>query len=326
LRNVPLLVSRHSASRRPARMHLPVLCASAQGIALRSYANHRAHMQATTRGYSLLECIVSVGIIGMVSALAVRSTQHASSILGEFTQTLEEHSSSTKAALISSALLGASERSHLEGLIQISDGSALTLPHGGPHPVQGVGATSRPRQSSHIISAIEVEPRSRGRISLSQFDSSEIAIEVCDSASIPTRDAIKSHLLLGVAGYCQVVGTIESGTSGCFSLRGTPIRGLLLADTRCATASLHEYLAITREASLYIDTTGELRLVSHIGMRITENQPITRGLRSLGATTIRPAPGAAFFEVTFRVRANRSSKFLFPATLSQELIWNEILL
>jgi hypothetical protein len=283
-------------------------------------------MQATTRGYSLLECVISVGIIGMVSALAVRSTQLAGSILGAFTQTLEEQSSSTKAALVASALLSASERSHLEGLIQVTDGTTLLLPHGGSHPVQGVGTTSRPRQSSHIISAIEVEPRSRGRIRLSHFEGSEIAIEVCESSAIPNRDAIKSHVLLGVAGYCQVAGAIELGPSGCFSLRGTPIRGLLLADARCPTASLHEYLAITRETSVYIDTTGELRLVSHVGMRITENQPITRGLRSLTVTMIRSAPSAAFFELTFRVRANRGSRTLFPATLSHELIWNEMFL
>jgi hypothetical protein len=278
------------------------------------------------RGYSLLECVCSICIIGILSALVLRATHHASATLGAFTQNLEERNSMTKAALVVSAILSASERSHMEALISIRDGGLLTLPHGGAHPVQGVGSTSRPRALSHIVSAIEVDPRLRGRIRTSEFDATGIMVEVCETPSLPDRESTKSHLLIGVAGLCQVTGVAEPGTLGCFRLRGTPLRGLLLPQSSCPIASLHEYLPVSREASIFIDTTGELRLVSHVGMRVTENQPITRGLRSLVVAMNHAAPGAVFFDISLRARADKIHRFLLPAALTRAPIWNEILL
>lgn len=278
------------------------------------------------RGYSLVECICSICIVGILSAIVLRSTQYASAILGDFTVNLEERNSITKAALVVSAITSSSERSHLEDLISITDGGVLTLPHGGAHPVQGVGASSRPRASSHIVSAIEVDPRLRGRIRTSEFDAAGISIEVCETPSLPDRESTKSHLLVGVAGLCQVTGVAEPSTLGCFTLRGTPVRGLLLPLSACPIASLHEYLPVTREASVFIDATGELRLVSHVGMRVTENQPITRGLRSLVITSRLAAPGTVFFDISVRARANKIHRFLLPAALTRTPIWNEILL
>jgi hypothetical protein len=81
-----------------------------------------------------------------------------------------------------------------------------------------------------------------------------------------------------------------------------------------------------REFSIYIDKTGELRLVSHVGTLILENQPITRGLRSLQVSPFVAASGATLFGVTLVATKARQHTFMLSGALAQHSLWNEILL
>jgi hypothetical protein len=122
-----------------------------------------------------------------------------------------------------------------------------------------------------------------------------------------------------------LAGTPQKTPSGCLSLSASNVTGLIAAE--CPTQALLEYLPIIREFSLYIDTTGEFRLVSHAGLRILENQPIVRGLRSLDVTTIRAGYGSLFFNVSLYATSLRKHTFLIAGGLTtDENNWNEVLL
>jgi hypothetical protein len=278
------------------------------------------------RGYSLIECLCGICLVGMLSAVTTRFIQQASTILQETTSTIESRISLTKAALTVSAQLSALERSHLPGTVAISSGTTIRAPHGGAHPVAGVGASSQPRAESDIISVIEVDPRYRGRIRQSKYSESSIEVEVCGSPELPASTQFKSHLVVGLAGICQITGNPTPTPSGCFVVSGAVVQGLFHGSPSCPRSSLLEYLPVAREFSVYIDKTGELRLVSHVGTHILENQPMTRGLRSLRVTPFRSTSGATLFAVTISATQARQHTFMLSGALAQHSLWNEILL
>ena len=278
------------------------------------------------RGYSLIECLCGLCLIGMLSAVTTRFVGQSSAILNDTTSAIESRISLTKAALTVSAQLAALERSHLPGTISISSGTTVQAPHGGSHPVAGVGPTSQPRPESDIISVIEVDPRYRGRIRQSKFSGSTIEVEVCSGPEIPTTSQFKSHVVVGLSGICQITGTPTPTLAGCFTVSGSAVRGLLHATQSCPRAALLEYLPIAREFSVYVDKTGELRLVSHVGTHILENQPMTRGLRSLRAAPFVAPSGAHVFSLTILAARAREHTFMLSGALAQHSLWNEILL
>jgi prepilin-type N-terminal cleavage/methylation domain-containing protein len=278
------------------------------------------------RGYSLLECLCGLTLLGLISAVTIRFTQQSSAVVSGMTQQIDSRLALTKAALTVSAALSNLERSHLPGLVSLASGSALRTPYGGSHPVSGVGATSRPRPESDIISVIEIDPRYRGRIRQSSFDSESIEFSVCGSPLLPAPDQFKSHLAVGLSGVCQLTASPQPGSQGCFTVSGRVTQGLLHDSSGCPRAALLEYAPVVREFSLFVDRTGEFRLVSHTGMRILENQPIARGLRSLRVTPAYDLTGAQFFSLEITASNTPLHTFTVAGALTQGSLWNEILL
>jgi prepilin-type N-terminal cleavage/methylation domain-containing protein len=278
------------------------------------------------RGYTLIECLCGLSLLGLISAVTIRFTQHTSAIVSNTTAQIDSRLSITKTALTISAALSTLERSHLPGLVSLSNGSWPRTPYGGEHPVLGVGPTSRPRPESDIISFVEIDPRYRGRIHQSSFSGESIEVTTCGSPLIPAPDQFRSHLVVGLSGSCQITGTPQPTSAGCFTLSGHQTQGLLHSRTGCPSSSLLEYAPIVREFSLFIDRTGELRLVSHTGMRILENQPMTRGLRSLRLLPSLTPAGVQFFSVQITASNTPTHTFTVFGALTQGSLWNEILL
>lgn len=275
------------------------------------------------RGYTLLECICSLCIVALLTAGVAQMTHRAATILGSTSDALEQRFAITKTGTVISATLAALERTHLPGLVTTTDGARLTTAHGTSHPASGLTGNTRPRAESTILSVVEVEPRYRGRIIRSSFTAQEISIEVCGAVEIPSPAAFRSHLVVGLSQLCQLAGTPQRTSSTCFSLSGSPISGII--SNACPRQSLLEYLPISREQSLYIDRTGEFRLISHVGARIIENQPIVRGLRSLDVVGVQPTADTSIYRIDVHANATRSHRFFFAGGLTREPLWNEIL-
>lgn len=277
------------------------------------------------RGYSLVECVVGIALSGLVSIILARSVLTSRESLSAQSSAIEQRISMTKAALVTHAALGALERARIPGLVSISNGNAPATRVGSPHPVSGLSITSRPRPDSDILSFLTIDPRYRGRITKSEWNGTSLSIEACELPELPRADQFRSFLAFGLHGGCQFVGTPVHITSRCISLSGTMIRGVV-NDAPCPAASLLELLPISREFSLFIDRSGELRLVSHVGTRIIENQPIVRGLRSLSIHERALSHGATLFDLTIQATGGAQLRFLLPAALAREALWNEVLL
>jgi prepilin-type N-terminal cleavage/methylation domain-containing protein len=276
------------------------------------------------RGYSLLECICSLSIVALLAAGVAQIVHRSTTVLGATSDNLEERFALTKSALVIRAALAAHERSHLPGLVSITNGSNPTTSYGGRHPVSSLSGNTSPRSASSIVSIVEVSPRHRGRIIKSSFSADTISVDVCGGVEIPTPNEFRSHIVVGIQGLCQLTGTPEPLNNGCFTITGRVVTGIV--SQTCQTNALLEYLPVTRELSIYIDRTGELRLISHVGSRIIENQPIVRSLRSLQITPMKDATYAIIYRIDLYANATRSHRFFVPAGLTEETIWNEILL
>lgn len=283
-------------------------------------------MRERAHGHSLLECVVAIGLFGLISALTSRFLQLSCSQLGTTKAALDQRMAILKSASVISGALSALERTHMLALVSTTSGSNPTAPHGGPHPIHSVGATSQPRADSDILSSLEIDPVYQGRIVETQLDSNGVTVTVCGGGIAPGKDQFRSHLLLGLGGICQVTGTPEALPAGCFLLRGTAVRGMISNSNQCPGGSYHEYRPISREISLYVDKTGEFRLISHVGLRLLENQPITRGLRSLTIRRLNASPEATFFTFALRGSTTRSFNFILPSGMAGGSLWNEVLL
>jgi hypothetical protein len=279
-----------------------------------------------SRGYSLIECLMGICLIGLMSGLSARFTQQTSGVLTELVRTVEQRIAIARSAAVIAATINSAERSHLSELLVLSEGSTLLAPHGGPHPLNGITNASRPRPESSIISSIEVDPSYQGRITESRHSTGGISVKVCGASSVPATDRFRSYLLIGLGGACQVTGSPQRLPAGCFELWGTVVRGLLHNSQSCPVGSYHEFLPVSREISLFIDRSGEFRLASHVGMRLLENQPLARGLRQLKAALFNAGQSAYFINFALRGSTGREIRFLLPLPIARAPRWNEVLL
>ena len=277
------------------------------------------------RGYSLIECLCSIAIVALLISGVATTTKRMSAIIGGISDSLEERVAIVKAGATIQAALASLERSHISGLVATTDGGNPRTPSGAVHPVSGLTGTSRPRSGSTVLSTIEVDPRYRKRITRSVFSQDTVTIDICGAGIKPTTDQFRSHLVIGLNGPCQITGSPIQISASCFQVSGRAVPGLVAAS--CAPTSLIEYLPVSREFSLHIDRSGELRLISHVGSRILENQPITRGLRSISVIPISdPLYSDIFYKITVNGSLARSHSFLFASALTREGLWNEVLL
>jgi prepilin-type N-terminal cleavage/methylation domain-containing protein len=283
-------------------------------------------MNEKNAGFSLLECLVALAITGLIIVTSAQLVARLTSVFTSRLSQLEQQATATKTALILTGVVATSERSHIPELLTITSGSSLTLPHGGKHPVSELSGTSQPRAESDIISAIEVDPRYRARITSSSFSGTDSTrIEACELASRFTTSRFRSYLTLGTQGLCQFTGEVQSTGTGCVTIDARALSGLI-RNTPCPRASLLELLPIEREFSVFVDRTGELRLISHVGMRILENQPMARGLRATTISAFSDSTGAVFYDLLVTPTSSRSTRFLLEAHLARRELFNEMLL
>jgi hypothetical protein len=276
------------------------------------------------RGFSLLDCVCSLGITSLLALIVIRATQTTATIVNLHMQQITARVTATKAALVTSAALASLERSHFGGLVQIANGTSPLTAFGSAHPVTGITSTSRPRSDSAIVTSVELDPRYQGRVVRSTFSGDSISIEACQLPQRPSKDQFRSYLAIGLQGACQVTGTLDSSAGSCISFSGSIVTGLFTAG-RCQPGSLLEFVPISREFSIFVDRTGTLRLVSHVGMRILENQPIAQGFRALAVREWSDTTGAHVYQLAVTPSGSRPLTFYLPSALTRSLIWNQVL-
>lgn len=285
---------------------------------------HPSRNAHTLCGFVLMELLWSLIVLAVTLpgvALYLTNLTRTTKYLSDTHQT---SLTTLKTFAVLSSALKAVERNRLECATVVTQGSSPLLPSGGRHPLSSLTGTSAPRPESDILTVIDLAPLYRGRIEAITALGSSIEARICGAARRPTSGQFKSYLLYTLAGPAQVVGDATSSGTGCYSVNGTLISGVVSQATWLA-ASAHEVAPIDREYSIFIDRSGNLRLASHTGSRILENQPITRGLRSLDITETELSGGIRSFALTITPSTGRSLQGTVVPGLSRRSIWNEVL-
>lgn len=216
------------------------------------------------------------------------------------------------------------ERNRLSFAVQVTPGNNLTLPHGIPHPLASLAGTSAPRGDSDVLSVIDVAYQYRGAVTESTVSGNSIEATICGFYKRPSSGNFKSFLVYTIEGARQVVGDLRALNGECVQLTGTSLRGLVSAEPIFSSQPL-SFAPIEREYSLFVDRSANFRIASHIGLRITENQPIIRGLHFMRITRHQEVQGATTFTVQLRPTLGRLFTSFVTPGLSQRYIWNEVL-
>jgi len=140
----------------------------------------------------------------------------------------------------------------------------------------------------------------------------------------PGKDDFKSVVVLAVDGAFQATGAISKTFADCIHFDGTVLSGLI-SSSNIAIGTPLELAAITREHSLFVDRSGEFRLASHVGTRITENQPLTRGLRSIRMSAINDDDKVPIYSVVVRPSYGGERKRFFIPGLARRSLLGEVL-
>lgn len=274
-------------------------------------------------GFSLLETLVALALGSMLLAGVFTIFSRSLAAISLASAASESLTAAAKAHAILASGYTASARSRLHFVISTFSGSALSTSDGAPHPLTGLRPTSAPRSDSDIITFIALYPQHRGRIRSWRRSGTAITFEVCDIFKTPRPDEYKSIVILSLDGPLQAVGDLAAISTECAAFSGTIIKGLIAQDTSPRGSPL-EAIAVASEQSVFIDRSGELRLVSHVGMRILENQPLARGFRYLRFESNTSA-GIITHAVEIKLSAGPRYRGLLLPSASPRAVWNEVL-
>jgi hypothetical protein len=276
------------------------------------------------RGYTLLDALWSLGIASIILSSTLTLFTTLSRLNLSLSWTNQGVITSMKVHAVIATALRSLERNRLPFAAQVMSGSSLVLPHGGQHPLSDISGPTSPRSDSDILSIIDLAHRHHGRVLTSTFADTSVTAEICGIySSVPSTD-FKSFILYTLEGPRQVVGAITYRTSSCISLTGTSIRGIVSSQPEFTSHPI-TFVPIEREYSLFVDRSSHLRIASHVGGRITENQPIVRGVEFISISTQRESDGVMAFMANIKPTVGPSLKTFILPGLSQRMLWNEIL-
>jgi hypothetical protein len=131
--------------------------------------------------------------------------------------------------------------------------------------------------------------------------------------------------VIGLSGFTQLTGTLSDLSAGCRTVTGTVMGSSIFSSDTTLRGSQHILLPVQREYSLFIDRSSQLRLVSHVGSRIIENQPLLRGVSTLHVTPLPPENNLSRFAITVTPLMNRPYTTFFVSSLTRSPLWNQLL-
>jgi len=272
-------------------------------------------------GASLIEMLATLAVSGIVISCASLVILTATRLHFELSSILNGAVARQKTIAAVDAALRSLDRHRFDGGVVITSAEdALS----GNHPVSNVSGTSAPRGHSDIVSVVEVSPLERGVLVSADRGSTTISLTACSFFKRPVLSEVRSYLLVDLDGFQHVTAQLVASGADC--LRGTaqPLRSIFTAPGY-HTGSLHYILPVLREYSLFIDRSGQLRLVSHVGQRVIENQPIVRGLSFLRVVRETHGSGAVLFRITVKPTGAQAQTATHFVSLTRRSSLQEVL-
>ena len=276
------------------------------------------------RGDVALDALWGLLLGSLVVVSCAYLTSRVSATAAVITREVNGRLAAAKTIAVVTAALHSLDRNRQDFGAQITSGGTLRLPNGLRHPLGAISSVSGPQSDSDILTVIDLDNRYRGTVTQATISGASIDATVCGLSSRIPSGAFKSYLLLTIEGARQVVGEAIAITSSCARLTGSSISGVVSAQATFPSRPL-VFVPIDREYSIFVDRAATLRLSSHTGSTILENQPISRDVRLMTIQEDRKPNGVRIFKVTVQPPSGPAlSHFIIPA-LTQRHVWNEVL-
>ncbi len=274
------------------------------------------------RGTSLLEMLVTLALGAIVLACTSTGIMAGARLYAALSSTTEATIARQKTDSALGAALRALDRHRINAGWIVVSGTNLS---GTNHPLTRLKGTSAPRELSDILSVLETAPIHRGRIVSSHLNDTIVDLRACDFPVPPNASDSKSLLILGMSGLLHVSANIPREAQGCIDLQANRLHSIF-STYKPPASSFHTLLPIEREYSLFVDRTSQLRLVSHLGGQILENQPIARGISFVRVKHRLDLSGAIYFSVTVKPIGGPASTTTIVVATTRRSLWSEILL
>ena len=271
---------------------------------------------ATEAGFSLIELIASLSLISLATLFISVTSKNTIRITSTTKSIADDDIAVIRAQSVIASLINATERLRLSGLVSITTGAHPITAWGAPHPITHLNGTSRPRVGSDILTSTFIDPTLRGRVVKSDFQNAFILAYICGLSQTPSPTAFKKHLLIGSSSICQMRGSLTHVADSCYELIGYPIDTITTPKEQCKPQAFLEYYPTESDKTVFIDRSGNLRLLSHSGLNITENQPITPGLRRFSIQRKSTNTNDIFYSLTIFPSLAPPRSFLIPQRLT----------
>jgi len=269
-------------------------------------------------GASLLELCVAVSLSALVLSGATISLRR----IVQWYHVLRSRYESEQAILEAYAIL---ERgySHIESsrrlnTWRIHKGGSISLADGTLHPIMRLQGTSLPRPNSDALSLLEFAPHNAAAIR----PSSNSTTSVCNViANVPRAERVLSLLTVGIHGseHLAIDGTTQGiiWPASCGELRTFPLKSVFI---RPFTPRIAHQIAlpIVQEYTVFIDRSSHLRLISHRGTWIRENQPLVDGIREITFTEKYITPDILSFVTSIKAVGGVTRTWQRVITLSRK--------
>ena len=276
------------------------------------------------RGFSALEALFSLGAASLVATALCTMLGASGMVFREATRPVADLSAATAAEGAIRAGTRAFGRSRLPFSITLAQSVAMPLASGAAHPLASLTGSSAPAPGSHVVSFLELSPLYAGTIERTSYDGTSLQLIACGFQVRPTATQFKSYVALGVSGPVQLTGTLRAVSVSCAELIGAPVAGLVSNPTTVLPCSLHRLVPVSREHSLFVDRSGQLRISSHTGAQVTENQPLGSGAREIHLSGL-PTPDAPVtLSVSVTGTNGYTSRFIVPLRLLPVSYYDQI--
>lgn len=289
-----------------------------------SLFDNEARRRSSQRGEVALDALWGL-LLGSMALLACAIlSARISATASRLTAQMNGRLAAGKTIAVVAGALRSLERNRQPFAAQIFSGSTLLLSNGARHPLASLSGTSGPRGDSDILSIIEPDTRLEGKVSSASLSGTSVTATICGLTTRIPSGTFKSFLLYTIEGVKQVVGEVRTINTTCVMLTGTSIQGVVSASPSWTSRPLL-FAPVDREYSLFVDRNANLRLASHTGSLILENQPLTRGIEKIKVEKHTGADGVTIWKLSVKPsQGGEVSHFIVPA-LAQRHIWNEVL-
>jgi hypothetical protein len=219
--------------------------------------------------------------------------------------------------------LDAADTHRFEMGIKISKGGAPSLFDGTPHSINRIRGTGAPRAGSDVLSVLVMASEHASRVTRSVAPGTQVGITACWSRERPEAADFRSYVATSPAGSFQFTGTVSPAGRDCYELHGSPLRGMFFGWSP-SRAGYISVVPVRSEYSIFVDRSSQLRLVSHVGNRIIESQPLIRGIERLQLNAVSAAERVSGVHIAVKATGRPTIEWTHLYTLSRTSLWNEV--